>query len=242
MEENWEELEYEAQEERGGVSWWAVLVAFVLVVAVLGVCFWLVSPTLSAPKWGDSLGGRQAYSREEIAAGELADQPVINSASHGVIGDERHFVRIAQAGQDLTSAMSNTKTVHAKDGAVYDVGMYVQNDNVGTTALNTRVWFEVPLEKSAKRFTITGTVCADNATPGKCWDTVVLNSQQAFHLEYVPGSARMTSGTGGVDVMLSNSIVNDASVHVGSKEPNGELMGGNQHAVWVYIQVKVVYD
>lgn len=224
------------------------------------------SPNLSA--WGDSDGGRETYSLEEINNGASGDKITFNSIVitdtdyawykqqtgkdilSTIITDERNFVG-AREDTGKNEGVNNVwhgNEIEVEDGKTYIVRLYVDNNGPNGEAgasENTRVAFYVP-EKTDKTISVDGTISSSNALPSKYWDYVNFTSDAPFHLEYVYGSAFLeNSGIGaGGGYNLSDDIINpeNEGILIGYDAMDGIIPGGYEYDCYIGIKVKVVYD
>lgn len=206
--------------------------------------------------WGDNGGGRKSYTINQINQGALGNKIVFNSISNSVIGNEKNFVG-ARENTGVNAGIENVwngNDITVEDGKEYLVRLYVHNNNPnGRNAVseNTRVAFNIPTI-SAKQVQVNGYIYSDNATPNEYWDYVNFNSDQAFHLEYVYGSALIenrgyASQANGGAKKLSDEIVTKAASNHGvkigfDKEGDGKIPGCYQYASYITIRVKAVFD
>lgn len=214
-------------------------------VAVVGS---VVTPSLVSA-WGDSNKGRPSYTEAQINAGVLGDKIVFNSISDGVIGDEKNFVAAIEyeEGKDYAGVEAPANTIKVENGKEYLIRLYAHNNNPGgenAVATNTKVAFGVP-STSDKKIRVNGYISADNADPNEYWDYIDFTADNAFHLEYVYGSALLTNnGIGAGDgIALSDEIVTkEGGVLIGYQALDGRVPGCYQYANYVSIRVKAVYD
>ena len=229
-------------------------------VALAGVA--TVPAIVSA--WGDSDGGRQTYSLQEINEGILGDKITFNSISikdtdydwylenkgeeipAHTITEEVNYVGARVAGQDFDYWQGNE--IEVQNGETYVIRLYAHNNNPGgydAVAEDTKVSFEIPQE-TGTNVRVNGYISSSNASPTGYVDYVDFKSDQAFHLEYVYGSALLENNGIGANggVQLSDDIVNSVSggVLIGYDALDGKVPGCYQYANYVTIQVKAVYD
>ncbi len=211
------------------------------------------SPSLA---WGDNSGGRPSYTIEEINNGVLGDRIVFNTISNSVIGNEKNFVG-ARENTGVNAGAKNVwngNDITVKDGQEYLIRLYVHNNSPKDRAAvseNTRVAFNIPTI-SAKQVQVNGYIYSDNAVPSEYWDYVNFNSDQAFHLEYVYGSALIenrgyASTENGGPKKLGDEIVTKAAsekgVRIGfDQEGDGKIPGCYGYASYITIRVKAVFD
>ena len=228
------------------------IIALATSAMVVGVT---VAPSVLA--WGDNstTGLRRGYTRTQIESGVLGDKAVFNSITDGVFGDERNFVA---ARDGATSGDDNrwyNDNITVEDGKEYVIRLYVHNNNPRGTdvvARDTKVAFSIP-QTSAKKVQVNGFIQSSNADPGltggagKYWDYVNFNSDNAFHLEYVSGSALLENQGIGKNggVKLGNEIVTQASkggVLIGYDALDGRIPGCLNYDGYVSVRVKAVFD
>lgn len=218
-------------------------------VAVAGS---VVTPSLVSA-WGDSNKGRDTYTIDQINNGDLGDKIVFNSIidPKGALSDERNFVGAREnTGVDAGKEnVWNNNNITVENGKEYIVRLYVHNNNPGgenAVSHNTRVGFTVPTD-SAKQVQVNGYIYSDNADPREYWDYVNFNSNNAFHLEYVYGSALLENNGIGANggVKLGDEIVTQVENHgvqIGYTALNGEVPGCYQYDNYVTIVVRAVFD
>ena len=155
-------------------------------------------------------------------------------------GDERNFVLAKDA--DSTTDGGFTDTVNVTPGKEYIVRMLVHNNaaaNLNLVATNTRVSANVPTT-TGTQVQIDGFVSADNASPQKVWDDVVLKSDQNFNVAYVPGSAAYYNMPNlSRKFTLPDSIVTSTGAQVGYDAMDGNLPGCNLYSGIATFLVKV---
>lgn len=222
--------------------------------------------------WGDNGGLRPSYTVDEINKGaigatQLSDGDdyknsknypgtiVFNSISDSVIGDEKNFVGArecvyTETGECKTEGLNNVwngNNITIEDGKDYLIRLYVHNNNPNgwdAVAENTKVWFDLPQNYSAKQIQVNGFISSSNATPSKYWDYVNFNSDKPFHLEYVADSAVIGNNGKFGGSKLSNSVVDkDAGgVLIGYDTDDGRVPGCYNFANYIVIKVKAVVD
>lgn len=223
------------------------------VVATLGAA---VAPTLVSA-WGDNSGlpnMRPSYTKAQIDAGALGDKITFNSISDNTTyGDEKNFVTARKYNDTDLSHKWQGSDITVEDGGEYVIRMYVHNNSpkgYNAIARDVRTYFKIP-NYSAKTVKVTGYLDSSNATPTEYWDHVNFNSDTAFHLEYVKGSAEITNNvikdgkaTGETkSTTLSDDIVhNTKGILIGSESLNGEVPGCFEFTSLVTLRVKAYYD
>lgn len=228
-----------------------------LAIAVSTVALASVVATPYASAWGDNGGGRKSYTIDQINNGALGNKIVFNSISDSVIGDEKNFVG-AREYTGINAGVNNVwnaNEITVEDGKEYLVRLYVHNNNpngLDAVSHNTRVAFDVPEPTViSRKLQINGYIYSDNATPSEYWDYVNFVSDNAFHLEYVEGSASVENNgyasqiNGGAKALGDEIVTKAASQHgvqIGYEKQDGEIPGCYTYAQYVSIRVKVVYD
>ena len=237
----------------------AVKSTFALAASAVAMASVAATPSLVSA-WGDNGGGRPSYTIDQInqmqANGTWGNKVVFNSISNSVMGNEKNFVGAREntginAGKDN---VWNGNDITVKDGQEYLVRLYVHNNNPNGydgVARDTRVAFNIPTI-SAKQVQVNGYIYSSNATPSEYWDYVNFNSDQAFHLEYVYGSALIenrgyASQANGGAKSLSDEIVTKAASNHGvmigfDKAGDGIIPGCYGYASYITIRVKAVFD
>lgn len=175
--------------------------------------------------------------------------PVFNSfVNTPTYGDERNFARVAEVvdGQSPVEAdFAETKTAQA--GKEYWVRTFVHNNaNVSTNdgqgegvARDTKVRVAIA-EGTANGVDVMSYVSASNATPGTVWDSATLaNSNRAFSVSYVPGSAKIYNRAHQTGLALPDSIVSANGAPIGYDQMNGNVPGCFEFSAYVYVKVKV---
>lgn len=157
-------------------------------------------------------------------------------------GDERNFTIVKDASNTNPGGWTDNMTV--QDGKEYMVRIYVHNNaasNLNLVAKNTRVSATVPTT-TANSVQIDGYIRADNATPQKIWDSVVLSSDKKFNVAYVAGSAEYSNNVSNGDISLPDSIVTSAGALVGYNSMNGDVPGCYEYSGVATFKVKVTMD
>ncbi len=232
----------------------AVKSTFAIAASVAAMASVVAAPSL-ASAWGDNLGGRDVYTRAQINSGVLGNKIVFNSITDSIIGDERNFVG-ARENTGINAGQDNVwegNDITVENGKEYLVRIYVHNNSplgYGAVAENTRVAFNIPTT-SAKQVKVNGYIYADNASPSQYWDYVNFNSDHAFHLEYVYGSALIenkgfaSQANGGAKPLSDNIVEKAASEHgvqIGYESLNGRVPGCYDYSNYITIRVKAVFD
>lgn len=230
------------------------LLTFIILAITIFLSFW-GNKTISnraGSNWGDNSSGRKSYTLKEVNSGILGDTIVFNSISNGTIGNEKNFVGASlNTGINLgNNNVWNANEIKVEDGKEYIVRLYVHNNNpngLDAISTNTSVAFSIPTV-SAKALSVYGYIFCDNASPSKYWDGVTFTADNAFHLEYQYGSARISnSGIGSPEegYPLSDDIVLKADQKgtlIGYDKLDGNMPGGYDYASYVWLCVKAVYD
>lgn len=171
--------------------------------------------------WGDSAGGRNVYTIEQINGGALGDTITFNSITNGKIGDERNFVGAKLSG---TTAVKDNE-ISVEDGKTYTIRLYVHNNSpfgVDKTAENVSVNFALPTTVG-KTHTVVGYINSSNAMPNRYWDEVKFVSNDNFYIEYVDGSAKYTNTKLGT-VSLPDEVITSGA-KIGYEALNGKIPG-----------------
>ncbi len=230
------------------------LVLFMLTIFIFYDVF---SLKIVVSAWGDNTAGGQGrpnYTKAQIDAGALGDKITFNSISDNTTyGDEKNFVTARKYNDTDLSHKWQGSDITVEDGGEYVIRMYVHNNSpkgYNAIARDVRTYFKIP-NYSAKTVKVTGYLDSSNATPTEYWDHVNFNSDTAFHLEYVKGSAEITNNvikdgkaTGETkSTALSDDIVhNTKGILIGSESLNGEVPGCFEFTSLVTLRVKAYYD
>ncbi len=221
-------------------------------VAVAGVAS--IPAIVSA--WGDNSGlenGRPEYTLDQINNGELGDTITFNSIKDSVIGHEFNFVG-ARENTGINAGPDNVwddTNITVENGKTYIVRMYVHNNNPkgrDAIAKDVHASFSVPGQSDENnKIQVVGFINSSNATPTEYYDHVNFNSDQPFHLEYVPGSALLENNGVGSNggAKISDNIVNAAAggVKIGYDSiDDGNIPGCYEFASYITIELKAVYD
>ena len=222
-----------------------------IISSIIGVVTILLNITVQSITvfaWGDSDGGRQTYSLQEVSEGALGDKITFNSIvitdsdyewhkntngteiGKGTIKNELVFVGAREDTGINVGADNvwNGSEIAVEDGKIYLIRIYAHNNSLygmDSVAEDTRVWFNVPTA-SDKTVRINGFISSSNASPTKYIDYVDFTSDVPFHLEYQYGSALLENGGigKGGGIQLSDNIVNAKSASEG--EPDGGVLIG----------------
>lgn len=154
-------------------------------------------------------------------------------------GDERNFTIVKDASNAAAGGWTDNMTV--QDGKEYLVRIYVHNNaasNLNLVAKNTRVSASVPTD-TANSLQIDGYITADNASPQKIWDSVVLSSDKKFNVAYVMGSAEYENNYISGPISLPDSIVTSTGAKVGYKSMDGDVPGCYEYSGIATFKVKV---
>ncbi len=199
--------------------------------------------------WGDSSeGGRRTYTVDEINAGALGDNIVMNSISNSTIGDERNFVGARlDNGDNGAKNVWNANEITVEDGKDYIVRLYVHNNSPkGREAVATGVTTTFSIDqKSASSIEVNGIIETENASPVDYWDNIIFKSADGsnFHLEYYKGSGLLENNGIGKNggAKLDDKLVTEG-VKIGYDALDGRIPGCYDFASYVTIKVKAVYD
>lgn len=220
-------------------------------VAILGGAFATAGQAFA---WGPE---RDTYTWQDVNSEYFAgnwpkDKIVFNSITNTPnFGDERNFVAAREYNGDDNGFKNEWygTSIDVKDGQTYKLRLYVHNNSphgYEGVATNVRTFFSIP-QVSSKEIKVTGFITADNAA--EIWDSVTMKSDQAFHLEYVYGSAVLENGkvgqpqNGKTGYSLGDNVVTDTKgALIGYDAIDGRIPGCYEYASYVTIEVKAVYD
>jgi uncharacterized repeat protein (TIGR01451 family) len=157
------------------------------------------------------------------------------------IGDERDFMtgKIASAPNGFYDPMNQVR-----DGNEILVRVYVhnnadtsQNASGNGVARNTRVRVQIPEGQLAQAHQNVGYISADNAQPQVITDTLDINANYPFQMDYVEGSAKITTNFMN-DVPLSDEITR-GGVLIGDDALDGQMPGCFEYVALVTYRVKI---
>lgn len=237
------------------------------VLLIVPVIFSFVITNMTAFAWSDSSNGRPSYSLQEIyeRAEEFSDTPFFNSINIAEsdykwyeetfgesltvdeVANEKNYVIARETGNTDTPWATNEITV--EDGKTYTIRAYICNDNPhdkDATSEGTRFWFSIP-RASGTEANVNGFISSRNAFPEEYVDYVTFRNEEAFHLEFIAGSATILSNGTVNGSTLSDEVIKTTSsevdgVFIGYDSLDGNLPGGRRYACNIDIQVKAVFD
>ncbi len=220
---------------------------------------------------------RPTYSLQEMYEGALGDKITFNSivlqdsdyewykSTHdgksipqGTLRNETSFVgaRVAGTNQGAANVWEGNE-ITVTDGDIIYVRLFVHNANPGglnAVAEDTKVRFYIPYDIS-NTITVNGRLTSSNAVPSEYVDDVTFKSPsgEAFHLQYIYGSALLENGGGasGEGTILSDSITNQGNMTenadnewtlIGYDSLDGRIPGGYKYVNYITIMVRVVFD
>ncbi len=226
----------------------AIKASFAAVAGMATIAGALANP-VAVSAWGDNGGGRPSYTVDQINKGVLGNKIVFNSISDSVDGDEKNFLS-AQAATDDIHGTWQGNNITVENGKEYTIRLYVHNNNPNgydAIARDTKAAISIPTT-SGKQVQVNGFITSSNATPSKYWDYVNFNSDNnAFHLEYVYGSALLYNNKIGVGgLKISDDVVEKAASQngtlIGYDALDGNVPGCYTYDNYVTVRVKAVYD
>ncbi len=191
----------------------------------------IIVPSLAIFAYGPD---RPTYTIEN-PSDHITFNSITNNPNHG---DERNFVWIKEAG---TSQWQDSE-MNVQPGKTYTVRMYVHNNaaaNLNLVAQNTRLSANVPTTTGTQA-QIDGFITADNASPQKVWDDVVLKSDQRFNIAYVPGSTKYYNNVNpSTGFNLPDSIVTNSGALIGYEQMDGNVPGCFQYSGIATFNIKI---
>ena len=172
-----------------------------------------------------------------------ADYVTFNSITDNpVLGDERNFVRIAEA--DSGSIFEDE--IKIEPGKTYEV--YIGYHNNAKSSLNktgvgiargTKVAVQYPANITpAQKGTISAIISAVNANPEEVWDEAYMTSDVDVMLNYVVGSAKIYNDWGTNGAVLSTALFSEDGTYIGLNELNGLLPGCAEYSGHIIIKFK----
>ena len=177
--------------------------------------------------------------RQVYTDGDVVDGPVFNSVSdHPVMGDERHFVRIAEK----RPGASFRSEIILEAGKQYEVLIYFRNNafspynskefHYKSVARDTRLAAMFPSRLSAgEQRLVLAKIAASNAVPGEIWDHVAVSAKEKISVSYVTGSAKIYNNWNPSGQSLSSErLFSNEGALIGLRELNGIILGGKTYA------------
>ncbi len=202
--------------------------------------------------WGDNGGLRSDYTTLQIERGALGNKIVFNSISDGgenggFSGHEKNFVSARDSAAEIDGVWRANNIV-VENNHIYTIRAYIcnNNPNENNVAENTKICFSIPMG-DAKVVQVNGIFESSNAEPSEYWDSInfICGDENAFHLEYVYGSAMLwNDGIGKGGLSLGDEIVTEATkggVLIGYDALDGRVPGGYEYHNYVSICVKAVF-
>jgi uncharacterized repeat protein (TIGR01451 family) len=241
----------------------AVIAAAVIVPLAVSAGYGPNRPTYDWNKYDPSVSCTNSandYGRCGSMTGPVFDS-FINTPSYG---DEENFNTIANVvpGQSPTDA-SYGETATAVPGQEYWVRTLVHNDanqnlnclpihddkatddctqiDPGSPSIATGTKVRLAIADGvANGVDVETYISASNSTPAEVWDTSTLqNSNQAFDVSYVPGSAMIYNSAFPNGLALPDSIDSTSGTQIGYNAMNGILPGCFNYSAYVYVKVQV---
>ncbi len=181
--------------------------------------------------------------RPTFTMADPADYVTFNSITDNpVLGDERNFVRISEAGTNNIFG----DEVKLEPGKTYEV--YIGYHNNAKSRLNqtgvgiargTKVSVQYPTTVSpSERGTISAIISAANANPEEVWDEAFVTSDIDVTLNYEVGSARVYNDWGTNGSILSTAIFSGEGTYLGLNELDGLLPGCAEYSGHIIIRFK----
>ena len=217
---------------------WAAIFAVVAVALV---------PLMGLQAWGPN---RDTYTIEKPADHVTFDS-ITNNPNYG---DERNFLRVRDADSKYWASTSTngwTDTItNMQEGHTYDVKLYVHNNaasNLNLEATNVRAFINLPIKEDTfgYQFEINGFLTADNATPNKIWDNIVLKSDKAFHVKVVSQkyiNNLKTEAKGGFDLPDDVYKGDGTGALLGYEQMDGKIPGCYEYSGYVLLKIQPVFQ
>ena len=224
---------------RRAIAEFVIAIGIVLTASVISL-----STTFA---WGPE---RQTFTLEQPAT-----SPTFNSITNNpVIGDERNFVRIREAG-----AGQFTDAVQVQPGRNYEVYIFFHNNasaifNTDAArsgiAVNTRMRSSFPSRLSAgSRGTVIGEITSgtlldgvwtnSNVNPPRVWDEAFIYTDYDVRISFIPASARIFNNGNLNNSLMSTDLFSSTGTFIGYNNFDGLLPGCTQYAGYVIYQIRV---
>ena len=190
------------------------------------------------PLWGPK--------RSTYTMAKPATKAVFNSLTDNpAVGDERDFVRIAEAG----SGRAFTSELIIEPEKEYEVWIYFHNDasetfndaahNYVGVARNTWMSSYYP-EALAKgeRGKVEGYITSTTTNPTTVWDGAYITAKEALTIEYVEGSAHVYNRWQVNKMELGKKLFTKEGVWLGVNQLDGLVLGGGRFTGTVIYKIR----
>lgn len=177
-----------------------------------------------------------------------AERATFNSITdNAAVGDERDFVRIAEAG----AGRAFTNELIIEPGKEYEVWIYFHNDasetvndaahNYAGLARNTRMISYYPEALGAgDRGKVEGYITSTTTDPVTVWDEAYITAKKALTIEYVEGSAHIYNKWAANGSELGKELFTADGTWLGLNNLNGLILGCNDFAGTVIYRIRTV--
>lgn len=204
-------------------------------VALIALVFTFFAGASSALAYGPE--------RPTFTMANPADYVTFNSITDNpVLGDERNFVRIAEA----DSGSTFEDEIKIEPGKTYEV--YIGYHNNAKSSLNktgvgiargAKVAVQYPANIApAQKGTISAIISAVNANPEEVWDEAYITSDVNVMLNYVVGSAKIYNDWGTNGAVLSTALFSESGTYIGLNELDGLLPGCAEYSGHIIIKFR----
>lgn len=181
--------------------------------------------------------------RQTFTMAEPADYVTFNSITDNpVLGDERNFVRIAEADSNSTYE----DQIKLEPGKTYE--LYIGYHNNAKSRLNqtgvgiardARVAVQYPTTVSpSEQGTISAIISAANSNPTEVWDEAYVTADTNIVLNYVVGSAKIYNDWGSNGSIMPISIFSPGGTFLGLNQLDGLLPGCAEYSGHILIKFK----
>jgi len=208
----------------------------VLMLAVLAVSVLL--PAYSALAWGPA--------RETFTMEVPSPFPTFNSITNNpVLGDERNFVQVAEAGANGTF-VDELQIVPGKEYEVYigyhnNAAANLNSTGVGI-AQQVRLSSQFPsVVTPTQKGKVSAIISASNTTPLEVWDEAYFTSTEEVTLRYKEGSAKIYNSWGSNGQVLSKNLFSISGTYLGANTLDGRLPGCAEfsgHVIYILVAEK----
>lgn len=191
-----------------------------LSVAAMSIASFL--PAYQALAWGPA---RDVFTMETPAS-----YPTFNSITNNpVLGDERNFVLVAEAGANGTFS----DEVRIQPGKEYEVYIGYHNNaaaNLNSTgvgiAQQVRLSSQFPsVVTPSQKGKVSAIISASNTNPPEVWDEAYFTSNEEISLRYKEGSAKIYNSFATNGKVLSENLFSVTGTYLGVNELNGLMPG-----------------
>ncbi len=185
--------------------------------------------------------------RATFTMDEPADYVTFNSITdNNVLGDERNFVRVAEAGAN-GEFLDEVKIEPGKEYEIY-IGYHNNaksklnfEDGAPGMAMDTRISSQFSsVVNSSQKGTVSAIISSSNANPKEVWDEAYFTTDSAADivLRYVDNSATIYNGGKLNGTKLSEALFSQNGLYIGYNKLNGYIPGCAEYSGHIIYRVR----